>query len=110
MFSQKIYIMERNIRTYDLSSPIQAFQFATFLLRLREQSKELETLFGNKKAEFVARAGKNELTEWTRRAQPDKFPPTPTSTPAPSPSPTIQPDTQTGQVGETGIHSVEVKK
>ncbi|KAJ7476150.1 hypothetical protein FB451DRAFT_1245978 [Mycena latifolia] len=31
----KIYVMERNIYTFDITSPLQAFQFATFLLRLR---------------------------------------------------------------------------
>ncbi|KAJ7766884.1 hypothetical protein B0H16DRAFT_1522724 [Mycena metata] len=35
------YIMERNIIKLDLSSPIDALQFATFLLRLYEDSKEL---------------------------------------------------------------------
>jgi hypothetical protein len=69
--SQKTYIMERNIRTFDLSSPIQAFQFATFLLRVRKQSEELEILFGEKKTEFVKKASGNELTEWTKEAQSD---------------------------------------
>lgn len=63
--------MERNIRTFDLSSPIQAFQFAIFLLRVRKQSEELEILFGEKKTEFVKKASGNELTEWTKEAQSD---------------------------------------
>jgi hypothetical protein len=63
--------MERNIRTFDLSSPIQAFQFATFLLRVRKQSEELENLFGEKKTEFVNKASSNELAKWTKEAQND---------------------------------------
>jgi hypothetical protein len=61
--------MERNIRTYDLSSPIEAFQFATFLLRLREQSEKLKTLFEEKKDEFIQKAQSHELAEWTKEAQ-----------------------------------------
>ncbi|KAJ7147896.1 hypothetical protein C8R43DRAFT_1237086 [Mycena crocata] len=41
---KQIYLMERNIRKSDLSSPIEAFQFATFLLRLGDNSKEFAKL------------------------------------------------------------------
>jgi hypothetical protein len=61
--------MERNIRTFDLSSPIQALQFATFLLRLRDQSEKLRALFEEKKIEFVKKAQSRKSTEWTKEAQ-----------------------------------------
>ena len=61
--------MERNIRTFDLSSPIQAFQFATFLLRVRAQSEKLKVLFEEKKLEFVEKVKRYELQEWTKKAQ-----------------------------------------
>jgi hypothetical protein len=61
--------MERNIRTFDLSNPIEAFQFATFLLRLREQSEKLKTLFEEKKNEIIQKAQGHELAEWTKEAQ-----------------------------------------
>ncbi|OAX38629.1 hypothetical protein K503DRAFT_717925 [Rhizopogon vinicolor AM-OR11-026] len=32
--NEKIYIMERNVRHYDISDPLQAFQFVSVLLRL----------------------------------------------------------------------------
>ena len=32
--------MERNIRKFDISKPLQAFQFATFLLRLKTHSEQ----------------------------------------------------------------------
>ncbi|KAJ7224969.1 hypothetical protein B0H12DRAFT_1328780 [Mycena haematopus] len=38
----KTYLIERNVRTFDISSPIQAFHFATFLLRLRDDQKKLK--------------------------------------------------------------------
>ena len=69
VLQQKIYIMERNIRTFDLSNPIQAFQFATFLLRLREQSEDLRTLFEGKNDEFIKKAQSHELASWTKEAQ-----------------------------------------
>ncbi|KAJ6490631.1 hypothetical protein C8R47DRAFT_453779 [Mycena vitilis] len=37
----KIYVMERNVVKFDISLPIQAFQFATFLLRLHDDSLRL---------------------------------------------------------------------
>ncbi|KAK0476392.1 hypothetical protein IW261DRAFT_1609580 [Armillaria novae-zelandiae] len=36
----RVFIMERNIRVFDISSPIQAYHFMTFLLRLRRWSDE----------------------------------------------------------------------
>jgi hypothetical protein len=68
-YLQKIFIIERNIRTFNLSSPIEAFQFATFLVRLREHTDTLKELFKQKKGEFLRRADKGELLEWTKGAQ-----------------------------------------
>ncbi|KAJ7093550.1 hypothetical protein C8R44DRAFT_585338, partial [Mycena epipterygia] len=36
------YLIERNVRKFDISSPIQAFHFATFLLRLRDDQEQLK--------------------------------------------------------------------
>ncbi|KAK0434344.1 hypothetical protein EV421DRAFT_1840832 [Armillaria borealis] len=36
----RIFIMDRNIRLFDIASPIQAYHFMTFLLRLRRWSDE----------------------------------------------------------------------
>ncbi|KAJ7435667.1 hypothetical protein B0H11DRAFT_1755805 [Mycena galericulata] len=33
------YLIERNVRKFDISSPIQVFHFATFLLRLRDDQE-----------------------------------------------------------------------
>ena len=64
---KKIYIIERNIRTFNLSSPIQAFQFASFLIRLREHTDTLKELFD--KGDFLRKAEKGELSKWTMDAQ-----------------------------------------
>ncbi|KAJ7077156.1 hypothetical protein B0H15DRAFT_569947 [Mycena belliarum] len=40
----RIYLMERNICSFDISSPGQAFQFAGFLLRLRDDREKLKAL------------------------------------------------------------------
>ncbi|KAJ7718766.1 hypothetical protein DFH07DRAFT_859911 [Mycena maculata] len=38
----EIYIMERNVCILDISKPLEAFQFATFLMRLREDQEALK--------------------------------------------------------------------
>ncbi|KAJ7090099.1 hypothetical protein C8R44DRAFT_990744 [Mycena epipterygia] len=38
---EQLYLVERDVQTFDISSPRQAFYFATFLLRLRENQAEL---------------------------------------------------------------------
>ena len=53
---QVIYIMERNIRKFDISSPLQAFQFATFLLRLRARSDAFVAEFDDKYAAGFAKS------------------------------------------------------
>ncbi|KAJ7645789.1 hypothetical protein B0H17DRAFT_1215917 [Mycena rosella] len=40
----RTYLIERNVRNFDISSPIQAFHFATFLLRLRDDQEKLKVL------------------------------------------------------------------
>ncbi|KAF9026008.1 hypothetical protein BDZ89DRAFT_890485, partial [Hymenopellis radicata] len=32
--SDTIFIMDRNVRSFDISSPIQMYQYATFMMRL----------------------------------------------------------------------------
>ncbi|KAJ6580198.1 hypothetical protein B0H10DRAFT_2099203 [Mycena sp. CBHHK59/15] len=46
---ERTYIMERNIRKFDLSSPLQAFHFATFLIRLRADQENLKNNFAQQK-------------------------------------------------------------
>ena len=66
---QTIYIIERNIRTFNLSSPIEAFQFASFLIRLRKHTDTLVDLFNRRKDEFLKTAEREELPKWTKDAQ-----------------------------------------
>ncbi|KIJ61478.1 hypothetical protein HYDPIDRAFT_159531 [Hydnomerulius pinastri MD-312] len=63
--SKNIYIMERSIRTFDLSSPIEAFQFATFLLRLKDQDDRLRRVFQERS---YVRNGQA-VTRWTMQEQ-----------------------------------------
>lgn len=42
--------MERNVRSFNILSPLQAFQFATFLLRLRARSDAFVAEFDDKYA------------------------------------------------------------
>ncbi|KAK0193448.1 hypothetical protein F5146DRAFT_382674 [Armillaria mellea] len=65
-----VYIVERNLRTFNISSPIQVYHFITVLLRLRRDSdtrlKELvEGVVG--KDAFVQ-------TSWSKTAQYERYP------------------------------------
>jgi hypothetical protein len=71
--SQNIYIIERKIRTFNLSSPIEAFQFASFLIRLQEHTDTLKDLFERKKAEFCLKAKRGQLPRWTKIEQPKEL-------------------------------------
>jgi hypothetical protein len=61
--------MERNTRTFDLSSPLQAFHFATFLVRLKTRSEAVRQLFTKKQTELIAKAKKGEFERWTKQMQ-----------------------------------------
>ncbi|KAJ7685566.1 hypothetical protein DFH06DRAFT_1158840 [Mycena polygramma] len=72
----RIYIMERNVVKFDISSPIEAFQFATFLLRLHDDSLRLahrvtEKLkaLGEKDGEKFRKRIK-EWKKWEQKSQP----------------------------------------
>ncbi|KAJ7263684.1 hypothetical protein B0H12DRAFT_1217397 [Mycena haematopus] len=68
----RTHLIERNVRTFDISSPIQAFHFATFLLRLRDDQTKLKDLVkskllaGGKKETEALRA---RLRKWSKLAQ-----------------------------------------
>jgi len=67
-----IYIIERNICTFDLSNPIEAFQFATFLIRVREHTEQLKDLFNENKAAILEKVKRGEFPKWTKIAQMDE--------------------------------------
>ncbi|KAJ7195480.1 hypothetical protein GGX14DRAFT_676693 [Mycena pura] len=62
----KIYLMERNLQTFDISSPLQAFQFASFLLRLGDDQAELKRLV---QAKLDAGVDVEKLARWRKLAQ-----------------------------------------
>ncbi|KAK0470126.1 uncharacterized protein EV420DRAFT_1498497 [Desarmillaria tabescens] len=64
----RVFIMDRNIRLFDISSPIQAYHFMTFLLRLRRWSdeqlqKHQDRISANANGTFLPDRS------WTRKAQ-----------------------------------------
>jgi hypothetical protein len=64
---QRTYLIERNVRKFDISSPIQTFHFATFLLRLRDDQEQLK-----RRVEAKLREGgvdRNRLRDWRKSAQ-----------------------------------------
>ncbi|KIM84927.1 hypothetical protein PILCRDRAFT_375933 [Piloderma croceum F 1598] len=54
---------------FDLSSPLHTFQFATFLVRLRTRSEDVQKLFMEKRTELIVKAKKGELEQWTKQMQ-----------------------------------------
>ncbi|KAJ7248848.1 hypothetical protein B0H12DRAFT_1234838 [Mycena haematopus] len=68
----RTYLIERNVRTFDISSPIQAFHFATFLLRLRDDQKKLKDRVKSQLSacgEGEREALRDRLKKWSKFAQ-----------------------------------------
>ncbi|KAJ7247886.1 hypothetical protein B0H12DRAFT_1235133 [Mycena haematopus] len=63
---KQTYLVERNTRKFDLSVPIEAFQFATFLLRLRDDQEKLKQHVEQRLKEGV---DQDRLRQWTKCAQ-----------------------------------------
>jgi hypothetical protein len=67
--------MERNVKTFDIGEPIEAFQFATFLLRLARHTVELQRRFAAVKDNLCAGATTGsedfkKFTSWSKVTQP----------------------------------------
>src|SRR5258707_12346004 len=68
-YVQKVYIVERNICSFDLTSPIGAFHFASFCIRLQEHTETLKDLFNQKRVKIFEKAERGELPKWTKEVQ-----------------------------------------
>ncbi|KAK0194908.1 hypothetical protein F5146DRAFT_1172420 [Armillaria mellea] len=67
--SERVYIVERNVRTFKISSPIEVYHFITVLLRLRKYGDTvLKTA-----VEAVLKANNFEQSTWSKTAQFDKM-------------------------------------
>ncbi|KAJ7735870.1 hypothetical protein DFH07DRAFT_843356 [Mycena maculata] len=65
--AERTYLVERNVVQFDISTPIGAYHFAIFLLRLREEQKELEALI-----EVELKNGKfdrDQFKKWRKESQ-----------------------------------------
>ncbi|KAL4063323.1 hypothetical protein J3A83DRAFT_4106855, partial [Scleroderma citrinum] len=68
--TEKIYIMDRNVRTFDLTNPLDAFQFATILVRLSQHAQGLKTKFEDEDSQSTLRAKfKSGIPHWSKRFQ-----------------------------------------
>ncbi|KAG0696443.1 hypothetical protein DFH29DRAFT_879354 [Suillus ampliporus] len=65
---EKIYIMERNVRHYDITDPLQALQFVSVLLRLARHGQKLRCLFEGK---LHMNISSKSLKPWSKFAQGD---------------------------------------
>ncbi|KAJ6485346.1 hypothetical protein C8R47DRAFT_1129906 [Mycena vitilis] len=63
---QKIYLIDRNIREFDLASPMEALQFAAFLLRLRDDREALSVRVARRLEEGI---DYERLQRWKKIAQ-----------------------------------------
>ncbi|KAK0213304.1 hypothetical protein DFS33DRAFT_1465269 [Desarmillaria ectypa] len=63
--SETVYIVERNVRTYNVSSPIEVYHFVTVLLRLREYG---DTML-KKAVEEALRAENFKQSSWSKTEQ-----------------------------------------
>ncbi|OJA12707.1 hypothetical protein AZE42_02878 [Rhizopogon vesiculosus] len=67
--NEKIYIMERNVRHYDITDPLQAFQFVSVLLRLARYGLVLRACFDEKKDALCNSLRNRTYTPWSKLAQ-----------------------------------------
>ncbi|KAL4070294.1 hypothetical protein J3A83DRAFT_3170304 [Scleroderma citrinum] len=68
--TKKIYIIDRNVKTFDLTNPLDAFQFATILVRLSKHAQELKTKFEDEHYQSVLREiFKSGIPQWSKRFQ-----------------------------------------
>ncbi|KAJ7604081.1 hypothetical protein FB45DRAFT_811455 [Roridomyces roridus] len=65
---QDIFIFDRNVITFDLSSPIDVYHFATILLRLREDQEDLKKVIGEKLQNLDKRQ-LNDFKKWRKSVQ-----------------------------------------
>ncbi|KAH7923387.1 hypothetical protein BV22DRAFT_1093049 [Leucogyrophana mollusca] len=72
---QKTFIMERNVRQYDLQDPLQTFQLAIFLSRLSRHGAQLQATVRAKQGEIIDRAKVVALPAWSKISQIDEQPP-----------------------------------
>ncbi|KAJ7661994.1 hypothetical protein DFH06DRAFT_363345 [Mycena polygramma] len=63
---QKIYLIDRNIREFDLTSPMEALQFAAFLLRLRDDREAFSVRVAQRLKEGI---DYERLQRWKKIAQ-----------------------------------------
>lgn len=66
---QITYIMERGVCTFDIMQPLQAFQFATFLIRLRARVNEERAEIQKEVIEHFEQTPARSLRMWTKTAQ-----------------------------------------
>ncbi|KAJ3554603.1 hypothetical protein NM688_g3020 [Phlebia brevispora] len=59
-----IYMMERNIRKFDISNPLSAFHFASILLRLRARDRELSALFREHEKGLLEKLSNGDWEKW----------------------------------------------
>ncbi|KAJ3524807.1 hypothetical protein NM688_g8499 [Phlebia brevispora] len=59
-----IYLMERNIRKFNISSPLSAFHFASVLLRVRARDKALRALFKEHEQDFREKLADGSYVKW----------------------------------------------
>ncbi|KAH7918445.1 hypothetical protein BV22DRAFT_1041778 [Leucogyrophana mollusca] len=85
---QKTFIMERNVRQYDLQDPLQTFQLAIFLFRLSRYGAQLQATVRAKRGEIIDRAKGMTLPAWSKISQIDEQLPAVTAVVAPGQSTT----------------------
>ncbi|KAJ7763998.1 hypothetical protein DFH07DRAFT_1059213 [Mycena maculata] len=98
----QIYIIERNVCLMDISKPLEAFQFATFLIRLREDQEDLKKLV-QKKLDANETAVVAKFEQWRKSAQPRLLPAEAQEAGAQGAESTVQRDESTAQGKEAPV-------
>lgn len=64
-----MFILERDVCIFDISVPLQAYQFAVFLVRLRMWAKQQRDRLKEKVVKHFKNADPEALHKWTKESQ-----------------------------------------
>ncbi|EGO29062.1 hypothetical protein SERLADRAFT_377418 [Serpula lacrymans var. lacrymans S7.9] len=70
---QKIFLMERNLQLYDISDPLQVYEFSVVLLRIAEHGQKLKVKLQEMLSKIDERSKIKTFKHWSNLAQPKEL-------------------------------------
>ncbi|EGO03240.1 hypothetical protein SERLA73DRAFT_174700 [Serpula lacrymans var. lacrymans S7.3] len=70
---QKFFLMERNFQLYDISDPLQVYEFSVVLLRIAEHGQKLKVKLQEMLSKIDERSKIKTFNHWSNLAQPKEL-------------------------------------